>query len=140
MTTILADFRLGLVVADSNITDACRVWKTRKVFRAKGALVGIAGLAENFLPFMVWCRSGMEDPPPKVAGLEALILSEAGLLFFSASTRPIRIDDGRHAIGTGAMAAMAAHEALGYTDPKRAVQIVCRHDAGSRGPVRTYRL
>jgi hypothetical protein len=38
------------------------------------------------------------------------------------------------------MAALAAYEALGFTDPKRAVQIVCRHDLNSRAPVRVYRL
>lgn len=140
MTTVLCDAKLGIMVADSNITDATKVWKTRKVWRVKGHLVGMAGNAEEFLPFLTWCRSGMQDSPPHLKTIEAMVLSTAGLLFFSMSTLPIRIQCGRHAIGSGSMAALATYEALGFTDPKRAVQIVCKHDAGSRGPVRVYRL
>lgn len=140
MTTVLAEAKLGLMVADSNVTDAIKVWKQRKVWRINGALVGMAGLAEEFLPFLVWCRNGMQEDPPKMKNLEAMVLSTSGLLYYSSSTLPVRIASGRHAIGTGSMAALAAHEALGFNDPKRAVQIVCRHDAGSRSPVRVYRL
>jgi hypothetical protein len=129
-----------MMVADSNITDAHKVWRARKVWRVNGALIGMSGNAEEFLPFLVWCRNGMQDDPPKLKTLDAMILSTDGLLCYSMSTLPIRIEAGRHAIGSGSMAALAAYEALGFTDPKRAVQIVCRHDLNSRAPVRVYRL
>jgi ATP-dependent protease HslVU (ClpYQ) peptidase subunit len=140
MTTVLADVRFGLMVADSNITDTHKAWKIRKVYRIGGSLVGMAGNAEEFLPFLVWCRAGMQEDPPKLKTLEALILSSAGLLHYSMSTLPIRIGSGRHAIGSGSMAALAVYEALGFCDPRRAVHIACKHDAGSRGPVRVYKL
>ena len=140
MTTVLSDVRYGVMVADSNITDSHKVWKCRKVYRINGSLVGMAGNAEEFLPFLVWCRAGMQEDPPKLRSLEALILSAAGLQHYSLSTLPMRIGCGRHAIGSGSMAALAAYEALEFTDPKRAVKIACNHDAGSRGPVRVYKL
>jgi hypothetical protein len=72
---------------------------------------------------------------------KALILSPGKLeLFDSNYERPVLIPKGRDAIGTGAKAAMCAWEAMGWKDPKRAVQIVCKHDVGSLGPVRVYRL
>ena len=47
---------------------------------------------------------------------------------------------GIEAIGSGGKAAICAYEALALTDPVHAVRIVCKHDAGSRAPVRVYRL
>jgi hypothetical protein len=139
MTTIAADVRLGLMVSDSNVSDEICVWKMRKVWRIQGSLIGLSGHVEHFAPFLKWCREGLTDAPPKLPNLHALVLSHAGLLHFAGGL-PMAIQSGRYAIGTGAMAAMAAMEALEWADPKRAVQIVCRHDAGSRGPVRVYRL
>lgn len=140
MTTILASIRHGLMCADSNVCDDDRIWTGRKVWRIKGALIGLAGTDADRSAFLEWYRAGMEGPV-KFDTSSALILSAAGLFIFDANyTQPQRLEHGREAIGSGAKAAMCAFEALGWDDPKRAVQIVCRHDAGSRGPVRVYRL
>lgn len=68
------------------------------------------------------------------------MLADDGLRHFVANDAPIHVQSGREAIGSGAMAALAVHEALDFADPARAVRVVCRHDAGSRGPVRVYHL
>ena len=61
-------------------------------------------------------------------------------MFDANYLQPTRLASGREAIGTGGKAAMCAYEALWFTDPRRAVSIVCKHDAASRTPVRVYRL
>lgn len=139
MTTILADAKLGLMVSDSNVSDGITVSCMRKVFRVNGALVGMAGAVSEFEAFLGWYRAGMPSPAPQISSVSALILSKHGLVHFAARS-PTRSQSGIEAVGTGAMAALAAYEALGHQDPAKAVRIVCRHDNGSRGPVRTYKL
>lgn len=140
MTTVLADLRLGVMVADSNICDDDRVWFGRKVFRIRGALLGFAGVVDEAIAFREWWRGGMSARKPRFAHSQALVLTGSELLYFDNMLIPEPVRRGREAIGTGGKAAMCAYEAMGFEDPGRAVRIVCRHDAGSRGPVRIYRL
>lgn len=137
MTTILADFRLGVMVSDSSATDDDRVWSERKVFRHKGALYGFAGDVDERLEFMEWIKN--DSAAPNFTG-SCLMLSDAGLFLYDHSTIPQKVERRMEAIGTGGKAAMCAYEALAFTDPVRAVRIVCKHDNASRVPVRTYRL
>lgn len=138
MTTVLADFRLGLMVADSNVTDDDRVWSEKKVFRYRGVLYGFAGTVEERLHFMDWKRGKKSEP--KFKDSSCLELSPEGLFVYMDSHIKERVQKGYEAIGTGSMAAMCAYEALGFTDPKRAVKIVCKNDHQSRAPVRVYKL
>lgn len=138
MTTILADTRFGVMVADSSFSDDDRVWSGRKVFRIKGALVGVSGDVDDWTNVLTWMRKGGKEPAFGTASV--LVLSASGLVAYNGSATAERIASGREAVGTGAKAAMCAYEALGFTDPKKAVAIVCKHDAASRTPVRVYRL
>lgn len=138
MTTILADFRLGVMISDSSATDDDRVWSERKVLRWRGKLIGCAGNVEEHAPFIEWLKKG--GKPPKVSNSSFLVLSDEGLFHYASSAVPQKVEKGIEAIGSGGKAAMCAYEALAFTDPVRAVRIVCRHDSGSRTPVRTYRL
>jgi hypothetical protein len=138
MTTILADARLGVIVSDSNAQDDDRTWSERKVFRYKGALYGFAGHTNERVEFMEWIKG--DGAAPTFSYSSCLMLSDAGLFLYLNNTMPQRVDRGIEAIGTGAKAAMCAYEALEFTDPARAVKIVCKHDSGSRAPVRVYRL
>ena len=142
MTTILADARRGVIVSDSNLTDGERSWSTRKVHRVKSMLIGLAGTMLESLSFLQWARSGMSTPPDFAFDhCTALVLDSSGLYLFDMNTDGLtKVTRGIESIGTGGMGAMCAYEALGYQDPARAVRISCKHDAGSRGPVRTYRL
>lgn len=108
------------------------------MWRINGALVGLAGDIAEGVKFLQWWRGKGEFPTMNES--HALVLSAKGLEFYDVTMTPTMISSGREAIGGGAKAAMCAFEALGWKDPKRAVQIVCKHDAGSRGPVRVYRL
>lgn len=141
MTTVLADRRFGVMFADSNISDGERQWRARKVFRVNGDLFGFAGDVPEWTSFRDWIKGGMSTARPKSTTLQVLQLRRDGLFYFGTGDElPERISSGREAIGTGSMAAMAAYEATGWTDPRRAVQIACRHDAESRAPVRAYYL
>lgn len=140
MTTILACLHQRMMVADSSISDGDRVWAGRKVHRCRGALIGLAGDVNEGELFMKWWRSGAVDKPPKFTHSQALVLTDSGLLSYNVSCIGEKIARGIEAIGSGAKAAICAYEALAWTDPKLAVKIVCRHDSGSRGPVRVYKL
>lgn len=140
MTTIIADFRLGVMVADSSITDGDRVWTDRKVYRYRGSIIGFSGDVDESIEFMRWWRGGCKAKLPRFSHSNALVLSEAGLLHFSSSCTGIPVSGGIEAIGSGGKAAICTYEALGFTDPVAAVKLVCKHDAGSRAPVRVYRL
>jgi precorrin-6B methylase 1 len=87
---------------------------------------------------MEWIKG--DGKAPDFSNSYCLMLSESGLFIYDKSTMPQKVARGIEAIGTGAKAAMCAYEAMGYADPKRAVAIVCKHDSGSRTPVRVYRL
>lgn len=140
MTTILADFKLGVMISDSSISDGDRVWIGRKVFRYRDSIIGFAGDVNQAEQFLAWWKAGMTGKPPKFDQSQALVMSPTGLFSFNISTVSEKVSRGIEAIGSGAKAAMCAYEALAWTDPVRAVRIVCRHDAGSRAPVRVYRL
>lgn len=142
MTTILGDFKLGVMVADSNMVEGDRVWSVRKILRSRGALVACAGDVAQGNAFTDWWKAGAENSPDFYFGdSTALVLDDTGLYLFDASTLALtRVTSGREAIGSGGVAAICAYEALAWTDPARAVRIACKHDSGSRPPVRTYRL
>lgn len=128
------------MVADSNWSDGVQKGSVRKVWRIRNQLIGCAGNIEESTQLLAWFRGGCKGKVPKIPTLSALVLSANGLSHLFASEVLMPVEGGIHAIGTGGVAAMAAHEALGFQDPRRAVQIVCKHDAGSYGPVRVYRI
>ncbi len=130
------------MVVDSSIADDDRIWPGSKVFRVKGSLIGFAGDYEEGQQFIAWAKKGYPaDSKPKFKETDALVLNDKGLFFFPFQTlEPRKIEGGIYSIGTGGKAAICAYEALGKQDPAKAVRIVCKHDSGSRLPVRTYTL
>lgn len=142
MTTVLADAKLGVMVSDSSASDGSRAWSTRKVWRVKGHLLGFAGSVHFFQPVVDWFKtSGTPETLPKVGDASVLILGPRGLYLIDHNSKlPQFVQSGREAIGSGAQSAIAVHEALGWTNPRRAVWVTCKHDAASRPPVRLYRL
>lgn len=142
MTTVLADAKLGVMVSDSSASDGSRIWITKKVWRVRGHLLGFAGSMHFFQPIIDWFKAGAApDAVPNMGDASVLILGAKGLYLMDHNSKlPQYITSGREAIGAGAQAAIAVHEALGWKDARRAVTITCKHDALSRPPVRLYRL
>jgi hypothetical protein len=128
------------MVSDSNVSDGDRSWCDKKVFRHKGALLGFAGPVDYRIKFLKWWKSDRAAPPPIVADGSVLILDKKSLFTYSYGVTGELIASGIEAVGSGAKAAMCAYDALGHTNPAKAVRIVCKHDSGSCGPVRTYKL
>lgn len=154
MTTILADVRRRVMVAESNIsmgeTDRFR---THKVRYCRGAMLATAGDAAIGAIFERWFAQG-EDMRDRGAlktlmsrdeddSFEAIVMRADGLWYY-ATPFPIRIIDRYYAIGSGAHAALAAIETMRRlkkpVDPVLAVTIACKVDPASRGPVRSYVL
>lgn len=142
MTTILADHRLKVMISDTMVSDDDRVWRGRKVFRSREALIGCAGEVGKWMHFVEWWKAGaQEEPKFDFSGCSALVLEDSGLYIFDDSTICLtKVDGGREAIGTGGKGAICAYQALGWSDPRKAVRIAVEHDARSRGPLRTYKL
>ena len=131
------------MVSDSNAVDAeLRRYSVRKVFRIHGHLIGFAGHMPEFERFCEWYRGRMLGKLRfNTDKSTALILAPVGLFVFDDNATGLqRVVKGREAIGSGAMCAIAAFEALDWQDPTKAVRIACNHDAQSGGPVKTYKL
>ena len=138
MSTVLADFRSGVMVADTGASDGDRQWPdTRKVWRVRNCLLGFAGNYDEITDFLSWKRGGAK---PKFNNSFCLELSPKGLWLYDKSPTAVPVESGREAIGSGAKGAMCAYEALGWERPRKAVQIACRYDALSRAPVRSYKI
>lgn len=138
MTTVLADARKGVMVSDSCVTDGDRIWSGPKVFRVRGHLLGFAGTLAPRERFLKWFKNGaLKDQEETFKGGVALVITPKGkLLYYNEDDLAVEIAGGREAIGTGGKAAIAAYDALGWENPRRAVLIACRHDNASRTPVR----
>lgn len=143
MTTVLADANLGVIVSDSNVSDGDRKWSSRKVFRARGTLIGCAGTAQVYMKAIACLRSGgilTQDIWGADEDTDLLVLTDHGLFHYAGGSTAERVASGRESIGTGSQAAMAVYEALGWQDPRRAVGLACKYDANSARPVRVYTL
>jgi hypothetical protein len=128
------------MVSDSNVSDGDRSWCDKKVFRHKGAILGFAGTVDYRIAFMAWWKSDRASLPPIAPEGSVLVLDHKALTVYSYGVTGEVISSGIEAIGSGAKAAMCAYDALSHTNPAKAVRIVCKHDSGSCGPVRVYRL
>lgn len=134
MTTIAANKRT--MAADQKVTDGDRRFRNHKIRKVGDAIVGCGGDGASIAKFFRWIENGTQNDPPKLekdGELEALVLTSAGLFVYGTEFVPEEILDEFYAIGTGAQAALAALH-MGAT-PKRAVEIACKVDNSTDGPV-----
>lgn len=121
MTTIA--YRDGVLAADSRLTvdhgSGARVHFCRKLFRKKitegkktfDVIIATAGEASSGMVFHDWYGSG--KPIPELflhlgGDFTCLVLRPDGLFEFDVYCRPEKIEEDIYAIGSGAMAALAA--------------------------------
>lgn len=133
MTTIAAS--RNSMAADQQVTDGDRRFRTHKIRRVGEAVVGAAGTGPAIAKFMRWLEDGKQDDPPKLGKddeLEAIVLTPAGLFVYDESCTCEEILDDFYAVGTGAMAAIAAMH-MGAT-PERAVEVAALVDNNTDGP------
>jgi ATP-dependent protease HslVU (ClpYQ) peptidase subunit len=135
MTTVAACLKTRVMAADSQWSDDAEKGTCRKVYRIRGELIGFAGEWEVISKAILWFKKGKEGPPPR-GDVSALILN--GKITTWEPENGFMEQGSMFAIGTGGAAARAAM--MAGVDVRKAVQIACRIDAQSGGPVRVYRL
>lgn len=140
MTTIIAVQGDGLY-ADSKCVagDGVPNHATTKLYRVGKFIIGGAGHLKSIIAFVKWF-SGDRKKPHKLKNLTALVMSKKhGLWWFGDETSiGFQVLDDRYAIGSGAVAALAALE-MG-AKPERAIQVASKFDDMTGGAVQYMSL
>lgn len=133
--TIAADSRL--TVCDS------QHYSCRKLFRVPDGIIGFTGDTAGGNQLLHHLRLHSCEDPIKLEDYElkdtgALLLTKRGVYCYEDSISPDKITGRFFAIGTGALAALAAMQ-MG-ADAVEAVRIACKFDVYCAPPVRWMRL
>ena len=137
MTTIVCN-REGMA-ADKRITGV-PMFRTTKLFKVNGAVLGIAGNAEQARRFIEWRRTP-ESKPSFVdsCSIEVLELSADGqLTWWGSEMVGVPIEDAFYAIGSGAAVALGALS-MGAT-LKQAIGIAAKWDSATGSEIQTMVL
>lgn len=127
------------MVSDTKIVSGDVHWSEKKIKKIGPLLVGVAGGYRDCELFEKWVAEGLPDKRPKFSGgMEALILSKGGLLFYDTDCYGIRIERGFHAVGSGGHAALGA--LLAGATAHEAARIACQVDNSSGLPLYVRRV
>lgn len=137
MTTIVAN-RTGMA-ADRRVTGV-PMFRTSKIFRVRGSIIGFAGNTEQALRFIEWRRTPEAKPTfTETADFLALELSPDGrLTYWGTEMVGIAIEDDFYAIGSGAAFALGAMAMR--ASPKHAIEVAARYDSSTGSDVQTLTL
>lgn len=137
MTTIVCT--RTTMAADKRVS-GCPIFKTAKIYRIKGALIGFCGNVEQALRFIEWRRSPDAKPTfVETSDIQALELSADGrLTLWGAEMVGIPIEDEFYAIGSGAFVALGAMAMR--ASPKRAIEIAAKYDTNTGSEVQIMTL
>jgi len=103
-----------------------------KVFKHRGACVGVAGTYVMCMEFVKWWKSGAQGEPPDMEEVDAIVLTRDGrILCFNHHTSFFEISDAFTAIGSGGAAALGAMHA--GASPERAIKIAGKVDMFTGG-------
>ena len=127
------------MAADSLAVSGNRKYRTRKLYRVRGALLGVSGSIGEMLMAVEWYRRGA-DLDNRPVGLDGsmLVLDQNGMFRYESNCYPIPVFDLFAASGSGADVALAAMR-LGKT-PGEAVALACEIDLHTGPPVTVERL
>jgi len=134
MTTVAAN-RHGMA-ADSRINTSDLHYRADKVFRVGNAIAGGCGETALVEAWVEWLRDGSRGRKPNMerdADFAGLYLDSSGLYHVDWSCRLTPVNDPFFAIGSGAMAALAAMHC--GKSPVEAVTVACMVDVNSGLPV-----
>jgi ATP-dependent protease HslVU (ClpYQ) peptidase subunit len=139
MTTIFADAKAGVMVADSMISNGEQWWTDPgKVVRVNGELIGFCGVVAEGERWLAWFKAGQHGPMPKVQGANALILGPTGLRILDSTGGYVSISRGFMGTGSGGACATAAY--MAGADAETAVYIATQIDPNSGGDVIAHKL
>jgi len=129
MTTIACDRKL---MAGDTLLCADTKANATKVFKHKGAVVGVAGTYVHCMEFVKWWRDGAQGDTPDMEEVDAIVLTKDGrILCFNHHHAFFEITDSFTAIGSGAAAALGAMHA--GADPAAAIKIASKVDMFTGG-------
>ena len=136
MTTIVCN-REGMC-ADKRVTGGT-MFKTSKIHRVNGGLIGYCGHIESALKFIEWRKNPDTKPEYEEKNWEALELTADGrLLWWGAGLIPIEIEDEYYAVGSGSGYALGAMS-MGAT-LQQAIKIAATYDPGTGPDVQSLKL
>ena len=138
MTTIAADYRVGVMVCDSRCNSGGTWFPGTKVYRIGGELIGISGNCLDEQKWLKWHKGGRKGPRPKLEAFEAVVMREDGVYVYDTTGLEMKIERGFHAVGSGGAAAIAVM--LAGHSAKEAVEIACQVDAYSGGEICVFNL
>ena len=151
MTTIVV--RDGVMAGDTCATFSSdssgagdTVGPCKKIYRVKNSsfgqcLVGLAGDSMPGIVFLEWFKNARRRKPAvdlTESKFTALVLCADGLFEFDGWCVPDPAEGPFYAIGTGAKAAYGALH-MG-ANAKQAVEVACKVDPYTRGPIITFTL
>jgi hypothetical protein len=130
MTTIAARFSTKEIAADSMCSGDDSFYLVEKLRVGKNSIFGACGDWDKCLKMFHALETGEIDSDIDVTVLE---LRNDGIWIYESTIIPAKIKNDWWAIGTGAnwcMGALAAGATL-----KEAMEIACKYDTSSRGPI-----
>jgi hypothetical protein len=110
----------------------------KELFGCNKAFIGFAGNADVWGEVVAWFAKP-DDKPPKMKGIELLMLTDEGKLYHGTTTTNwMLLDEPYFSIGSGMHLAIAAM-AVGST-PADAVKVAAKHDPNTGCGVKVYNL
>lgn len=107
---------------------------TRKIFRIRNSLLGVAGDTNACLKFLRWFETQGDDTlDGDDADWDVLELNKEGIFVWGGACAPLVIAAPYHGVGSGAEYALGAMDAGSH--PGAAMEIACRRDHNSRPPI-----
>lgn len=135
MTTVVCNREE--MASDSQLTGEYRA-SAKKLWKIKGAVIGIAGEYSACTRFVKWLQGELQDEPD-METVDAMVLTTDGrILHYNGSTEPFEVEDQFSAIGSGSQAAMAAMH-MGAS-VERAIEVAALVDVGTGGPVQYHKI
>jgi hypothetical protein len=113
------------MIADSKCTAGDSSYRSKKIIRWKGEIIGVAGSNPGIEKFLFWYR-GKRDKPITLdddENFEVIVVNKRGMFTYGNSSLPDPVVDEFYFAGNGNLAAKAAM--LAGADMRRAVEIAC---------------
>jgi len=147
MTTIIADFKRKVMVADSRITTNSRLtsYGAEKLYRAGKSIYGESGDVENGLIFRRWVQDGQQKKGRPSYGNttddEFLVLEmdKEGIWLWDQTMARQRLIEDVFAVGSGHDIALYAMRVLGKS-AEEAIEEAAKIDIHTAPPVQVMNL
>lgn len=147
MTTIIADAKRGVIVADTRVTtySGLTQYAAKKLYRAGKSIYGESGDVENGLKFRRWVLDGMpKKGRPSFGGASddefcVLELDKEGIWLWDQTMARQELSEEVFAVGSGAKIALYVVRVLGKS-AEEAVEEAAKIDIHTAGPVQVMSL